>query len=122
MPRTKEEIQQLMADMAQGYKGKQNGVLYPDDVDPIPNALGNQQLPPQGMPGLVKDPNINYDNINLGKKVVNRIDSPEYKAAEMDLNSARANFNVKPEQYRTPKMQQDIEIKKLALDKIRNGG
>lgn len=117
MPRSKEEIQQLMVDISRGYKGKAAGVLYPEE----PLIQNIEQPPILQQPGLMKDPSINYDNISNGYATIGRIDSPEYKQNESELSQASEMLRAFPNDPKAKDWSNQVALKKSALERIRSG-
>ena len=99
----------------------QDNIPETEEVD----ASQTNQFSTQGQSPLqarVKDPNINYDNISQGKAAVARIDSPEYKAQEQDINNLRSMMDLyKNRPDKLEALNQQMAAKKAALDKIRSG-
>ena len=122
MPRSKEEVQALLSDIAKGYRGKEAGVIYPDEqpIQGVNQEIQGGQLPPPG-PGLMKDPNINYDNLAPAKQMIGRIDSPEYKAAEGELGQVSGMLRAFPNDPRAKDWGSQVSAKKAALERIRSG-
>lgn len=121
MPKELDERQRRMAEAASSYMapGQVAQVGAQDEQQPDMSGAAPVQPPLQAR---VKDPNINYDNISQGRAVVGRIDSPEYKSVEADVNKY-SNYlgTLKPDSPKYQDVSNQLAAKKAALQKIRMG-
>ena len=87
-----------------------DGVFAPQDQQPLPT------------PTLAPSDAIDYGNIGQGRAAVARIDSPEYKQSEQEVNQLRGMMDLyKNNPDKLAGLNAQMSAKKAALERIRSG-